>query len=153
MKIQILTIGKLKKGAILDIFSEYRKRTTRWKIEIKEFPESRAQTSELRKKEEAQKLLSSIEDSTVIIALDERGDMLSSQQIAHFIQHKENESQNHLCFIIGGPDGLSASLRERANQLWALGKATWPHQIVRFLLMEQIYRSQTIIVGHPYHKD
>lgn len=152
MKIQILTIGKLKKGAIFELFSEYHKRTTRWKIDIKEFPESRAQTSEQRKKEEEQKLLSAVAETAVIVALDERGDMLTSPQMASFMQSQENKAISHLAFMIGGPEGLSEEVRHQAHHIWALGKATWPHQIVRSLLMEQIYRSQTIITGHPYHK-
>lgn len=152
MKIQLLAIGKLKKGAIFELFSEYDKRTTRWKVETKEFPESRAQTSDLRKKEEEQKLLSAVAEGAVIIALDERGKMLTSPQMADFMEAQENNGIGHLAFIIGGPDGLSEELRQKSHHIWALGKATWPHQIVRSLLMEQIYRSQTIITGHPYHK-
>ncbi len=152
MKIQILSIGKLKKKAVLNLFSEYCKRTTRWKIDSKEFPESRAQTTELRKKEEAQKLLAAVANGALIIALDERGHMLTSKQMASFMQKQENLSLNYLCFIIGGPEGLNTNLRQKAHHIWALGKSTWPHQIVRILLAEQIYRSQTIITKHPYHK-
>ncbi len=153
MKIQIIAIGKLKKGAIFDLFSEYHKRTTRWKIELKEFPESRLQSSAQRKEEEGQKLLAASAENALIIALDERGDMHSSPQMASFMQSQENASLGHFTFIIGGPEGLSEAVRQKAAHIWALGKATWPHQIVRALLMEQIYRCQTIITDHPYHKN
>lgn len=152
MKIQIIAIGKLKKGAIESLFSQYTKRIKRWKLEVKEFAESQAQTAETRKLEEAEKILGQIKPDSVIVALDERGDHLTSPEMANFMAQQENASASYIYFIIGGPDGLDETIRNQAKAVWALGRATWPHQLVRALLAEQIYRSQTIIEGHPYHR-
>lgn len=152
MKIQIIAVGKLKKGAIESLFSQYAKRIKRWKLNVKEFAESQAQTADIRKIEEAEKILSQIKPNSIIVALDERGTHLTSPQMAAFIAQQENASASYICFIIGGPDGLDETIRQQAKAVWALGRATWPHQLVRALMAEQIYRSQTIIDGHPYHR-
>ncbi len=153
MKIQIIAIGKIKKGAIQSLFSQYAMRIKRWKFDVKEFAESQAQSVETRKIEEAQKILSQVKNDGVVVALDERGEHLSSPQMAQFIAQQENASCSYIYFVIGGPDGLDESIRAKAKNTWALGRATWPHQLARALLTEQIYRSQTIIEGHPYHRN
>ncbi|MFV0321690.1 MAG: 23S rRNA (pseudouridine(1915)-N(3))-methyltransferase RlmH [Alphaproteobacteria bacterium] len=152
MKIQIIAIGKVKKGAIESLFSQYAKRIKRWKLEVKEFAESQAQTGDARKLDEAEKILSQIKPGCIIVALDERGEHLTSPEMANFMAAQENASASYISFIIGGPDGLDDTIRAQAKSVWALGRATWPHQLVRALLAEQIYRSQTIIEGHPYHR-
>ncbi|MFV0430731.1 MAG: 23S rRNA (pseudouridine(1915)-N(3))-methyltransferase RlmH [Alphaproteobacteria bacterium] len=153
MKLQIIAVGKLKKGDISSLFAQYSTRIKRWKLTVKELSESQAQTVDIRKKEEAQKILDCIKDDHIIVALDERGEHLTSREMANFIQEQENASASYMSFVIGGPDGLDEDIRKQAKSIWALGRATWPHQLVRALLAEQIYRSQTIIEGHPYHRD
>ena len=89
----------------------------------------------------------------VIMALDERGQNLPSRDFAKRIAALGNQGYSELTFIIGGADGLAPAIRDRAGLLLSFGAMTWPHMMVRVLLMEQIYRAQTIIAGHPYHRD
>ncbi|MCL4169023.1 UNVERIFIED_CONTAM: hypothetical protein GTU68_054552, partial [Idotea baltica] len=88
----------------------------------------------------------------LLIALDERGKDISSQDFANILQDGLNNSVPQIAFAIGGADGHSKELRQNASKIISFGKLTWPHQIARVMLSEQIYRGITIISGHPYHR-
>ena len=88
----------------------------------------------------------------IVAILDERGDNLDSASLAALLRAWRAEDRPAACFIIGGADGLAASLRTRAKLTVAFGPATWPHQLVRIMLLEQLYRAGTILAGHPYHR-
>ena len=111
-----------------------------------------AQDAERRRIEESIAIANVIPERAVIVILDERGTNLDSATLAAKLREWRAQDRPAACFIIGGADGLAASLRERANLKLAFGTATWPHQLVRVMLLEQIYRAGTILAGHPYHR-
>jgi 23S rRNA (pseudouridine1915-N3)-methyltransferase len=93
-----------------------------------------------------------IPDRAIVAILDEHGDNLTSPALATLLHKWRAEDRPAVCFVIGGADGLAPSLYERANLRLAFGAATWPHQLVRIMLLEQLYRAGTILAGHPYHR-
>ena len=107
--------------------------------------------AESDQKREAQLILSKLTAHDLVIALDERGKAIPSTQFAAILNHAEEQAQN-VSLIIGGPDGLDASIRARANHVISFGAMTWPHQLARVLLAEQLYRAETILTAHPYHR-
>lgn len=160
MKISLLVIGRLKSGPETELFQKYFDRAKKSGAQIGldfgkiiEFAESRQESADLRKKEEAEKILAATPPASTLICLDERGDNISSQKFSHSIMSMRDDGVPELCFVIGGPDGLSAELRHKAKRNIAFGKLTYPHMIMRMLLVEQLYRSITIATGHPYHRE
>ena len=159
MRIVIAAVGRLKQGPERELAAAYRKRAEAIgknlglrDIEIVEIRESRAQDAERRRTEESIAIANVIPERAMIAALDERGDNLDSAQLAALLREWRAEDRPAACFVIGGADGLAPSLRERANLKLAFGAATWPHQLVRVMLLEQIYRAATMLAGHPYHR-
>lgn len=125
---------------------------TRWDVTLKELPDAPASLpSGERKAWEAQKIEAILDQDTRLIALDGMGEQLTSPQFAQVITAAQNQYVKRLVFAIGGQDGLDTQLLSKAARVVAFGKATWPHQLVRALLAEQIYRAYTLSIGHPYH--
>ncbi len=146
MKVTIIAIGKCKKNSPeANIINEYIKRSS-WQITIKEKDNSNP-------KDEAEFLISSIPTGAKVIVLDERGDNLKSVELAKKISAWQLNGVSDLCFLIGGADGHLETTRQRADLLLSFGKLTLPHMLMRAVLSEQIYRIQTIISGHPYHRE
>ena len=146
MKINIIAIGKCKKNSPEhEIIEEYIKRSS-WQINIKEKDNS-------NQKDEAAFLTTSISDNAKIIVLDERGQNLKSTELAKIIENWQINGTSEICFLIGGADGHLQSTRDKADLILSFGKLTLPHMLMRAVLAEQIYRIQTIISGHPYHRD
>lgn len=106
-----------------------------------------------RKEREADLILARLPQNSVVIALDERGEEMPSRAFAQRVQSLIDGGTKDLVFIIGGADGLDPRILERAKQRFAFGRATWPHLLVRAMLVEQIYRAATILTNHPYHRD
>jgi 23S rRNA (pseudouridine1915-N3)-methyltransferase len=102
--------------------------------------------------EESIAIANIIPDKAVTVIMDERGESMNSASFAGRLQGWRSEDRPAVIFIVGGSDGLATSLRENAHLRLAFGAATWPHQLVRIMLLEQIYRAVTIISGHPYHR-
>jgi len=159
MRIIIAAVGRLKQGPERELAADYRKRAEKIgrvsglrEIEIVEIRESRAQDAERRKVEEAIAIANVIPERAVIALLDERGDTLDSATFAAALREWRAEDRPAACFIIGGADGVADTLRRRAKLTLALGKLTWPHQLARVMLLEQLYRAGTILAGHPYHR-
>lgn len=159
MRIVVAAVGRLKQGPERELASEYRKRAEAIgrnsgfrDIEIVEIRESRAQDVERRRTEEAIAIANIIPERAIVVILDEHGDNLDSAALAALLQQWRGEDRPAVCFIIGGADGLAQSLRERAKLKLAFGAATWPHQLVRVMMLEQLYRAGTILAGHPYHR-
>ncbi len=159
MRILIAAVGRLKQGPERELAATYRKRAEAVgrtsglrDIEIVEIRESRAQDVERRRTEESIAIANIIPERAVVAILDERGENLDSAALAALLQRWRGEDRPAACFIIGGADGLSQSLRERAKLKLAFGAATWPHQLVRVMMLEQLYRAGTILAGHPYHR-
>lgn len=153
MRIKILAIGTLGRGPEQDLVTEYMRRLP-WQCEVTEFDIKKpAKTADLRKKQEAEKLLAAIPTSAAIVALDERGKALSSRDFAKKIDNWGVEGRSTVVFIIGGADGLDESVRKKTHLTLGFGTLTWPHKLVRVMLTEQIYRAWSISTRHPYHRD
>lgn len=119
---------------------------------ISEIPEGRAQGAGERRSDEAARLKAQIAGGAALVLLDERGTNLSSQDFARRIGGLRDGGRRAAAFVIGGPDGLDPSLRGTAELVLSFGALTWPHQLVRVMLAEQLYRAATILSGHPYHR-
>jgi 23S rRNA (pseudouridine1915-N3)-methyltransferase len=159
MRVIVIAIGRLKQGPERELAETYRKRAQAIgralgmrEIEIVEIRESRAVDAERRRVEESIAIANVIPERAAIIILDERGESLDSSALAALLRNWRAEDPAAVCFVIGGADGLAASLRERAKLKLAFGAATWPHQLVRIMLLEQLYRAASILAGHPYHR-
>jgi 23S rRNA (pseudouridine1915-N3)-methyltransferase len=119
---------------------------------VSEMPESKARSAAERKREEARRLIELAAEGTLIL-LDERGRNLSSRDFGARLAGFRDAASRLLVIAIGGPDGHDESLRSRADLILSFGAQTWPHQLVRVMLAEQLYRAVTILSGHPYHRD
>jgi 23S rRNA (pseudouridine1915-N3)-methyltransferase len=146
MKATILAIGKCKKNSPeAAIIAEYVKRSG-WDVVVKEQDNS-------TQEEEAKFLQNSISNGAKVVVLDERGVNISSIELADKISGWLNSGCSEICFLIGGADGHLQSTRDKADLLLSFGKLTLPHMLMRAVLSEQIYRVQTIINHHPYHRE
>jgi 23S rRNA (pseudouridine1915-N3)-methyltransferase len=159
MRLVVISIGRLKQGPERELAERYRGRFDDIGrklgfrgLEIHEIPESRARDPATRMAEEAAAILVAIPDKSALVALDERGDNLDSSAFARHLGRWRDDQVATTVFAIGGADGLSPELRRKAKLAIAFGPATWPHQMVRVMLLEQIYRAATILSGHPYHR-
>lgn len=153
MRIHIVAIGRARSGPEAALFKHFADRLTQWPITLVE-QDLRGRTAPNRVVEaEAAVLEKSIPEGAFVIAMDERGKQLTSREFAQLLRGQQDEGCRDMAFLIGGADGLAASLREGADRVMSLGLATWPHLLVRGLLAEQIYRAQQIVAGHPYHRD
>lgn len=159
MRIMVIAVGRLKQGPERELADRYaarfddagRKLGFRG-LEVREIPESRARDAATRIAEEAAAIAALIPEKSVLVALDEHGDSINSSTFARHLGRWRDESVANTIYVIGGADGLSPELQRKAKLRLAFGKATWPHQLVRVLLLEQIYRAATILAGHPYHR-
>ena len=159
MNIQIICIGKLKEKYWTDAITEYSKRLSRYcTLEIIELKESRlpdkasAADEENVKLEEGRAILKTIKDGTYVITLEILGKQLTSPELAEKIQTLSIEGKSNVAFIIGGSLGLSAEVSKRADYKLSFSKMTFPHQMMRVILLEQIYRGFKIIKNEAYHK-
>jgi len=159
MRLIVVAVGRLKQGPERELAERYRERFDDLGrklgfrgLDIHEIPESRARDAATRMAEEAAAISAAIPDKSVLVCLDERGQNIDSTTFAGQLGRWRDDAVPATVFVIGGADGLSPELRRRAKLGVAFGAATWPHQIVRVLLLEQIYRTATILAGHPYHR-
>ena len=159
MRIVIAAVGRLKQGPERELAERYRKRAAQAgrslglrEIEVVEIRESRAAEAEKRVLEESIALANLIPEQAVTVVLDERGQNLASMALTEQLRGWRDAGSATVVFIIGGPDGLSPAILQKAALKLAFGTATWPHQLVRIMLLEQIYRCMTILSGHPYHR-
>ena len=151
MRVHVIAVGKVRAGPERDIFDAYRKRLP-WPVETREVEARRQAGTDERRRDEAQLLLKAVPAGARIIALDERGTALSSTEFARRIGRWRDDGVPALAFLIGGADGLDEEVRRSAAMLLAFGPMTWPHQLVRAMLAEQLYRASSILAGHPYHR-
>jgi len=159
VRLVVAAVGRLREGPERELAERYRKRAEQIgrrigirSVEIVEIRESRAQELAKRKTEESIAIATVIPDKAVTIILDERGDSLDSASFAVKLARWRDDGRQDAVFVIGGDDGLMPTLREEAALTLALGTATWPHQLVRVMLLEQIYRALSMLAGHPYHR-
>ncbi len=159
MKITLVTVGKIKEKFFEDAIKEYSKRLSRYcKLEIlqvtdEKTPEGASEAVELQIKEkEGQRILSLIRDDAYVIALAIEGKMLDSEELAEKIEKLGVSGISQIVFVIGGSLGLSAQVMKRADYALSFSRMTFPHQLMRVVLLEQIYRSYRIMNHQPYHK-
>ena len=159
MRVQVLGIGRLKAGPEKTLSLDYQARLEGLgrkagitKLTVTDFAESQGQTPSRRQDEEARLLTDALAPKAFTLVLDERGKPFSSEGFSQLLQRHLDQGTQDLAFLIGGADGHSAETRKQAGQLISLSEMTWPHRLVRIMLLEQIYRAVTIMVNHPYHR-
>lgn len=159
MRIVIAAVGRLKAGPERELVARYLERAGQvgrglglGPPESLELDESRARRPDDRKRDEAAALAAALDPKLLVYALDEGGRSPSSEAFAADLGRRRDDGAAGVAFVIGGADGLGADVLARAQARLAFGAMTWPHQIVRILLAEQLYRAATILAGHPYHR-
>ncbi|MCG3402109.1 23S rRNA (pseudouridine(1915)-N(3))-methyltransferase RlmH [Staphylococcus massiliensis] len=159
MKITILTVGKLKEKFWKQAIAEYEKRLSGYtKIEIIEVPDEKAQENlsdkevEQVRQKEGERLLAKIKPQSTVITLEIEGKMLSSEALASELDQRMTRGQSDFTFVIGGSNGLSKEVLNRSDFRLSFSKMTFPHQMMRVILIEQVYRAFKIMRGESYHK-
>lgn len=157
MRINLLCIGKTDDKKITELISYYIARLPKhWNFEMIEIPDAknaRNLSSDLLKKEEAKLFFNHIENTDLVILLDEKGKEFTSREFAQKLNYYQNNSIKKVCFLIGGAYGFSDEMYKRANEKLSLSKMTFTHQMIRLFFVEQIYRADQILQGKPYHND
>ncbi|MEG1781097.1 MAG: 23S rRNA (pseudouridine(1915)-N(3))-methyltransferase RlmH [Clostridium sp.] len=159
MRISLITVGKIKEKYLEDAIAEYSKRLSRYcKLDIiqladEKTPDKASEALETQiKDKEGERILTNIKDGAFVIALSIDGRMLSSEELSAYIENLGVTGTSHIQFVIGGSLGLSENVLKRADYKLSFSKMTFPHQLMRVILLEQIYRSYRIMSGEPYHK-
>lgn len=159
MRLTILAVGRLKSGPERLLAERYQERAVKTGrslgfrgIEVVEIDESRSRDAGRRMTEEAIAIAQAAGAAMPLVVLEADGEAVDSRQFADFLARRRDAGTADAGFVIGGPDGLAPGLRERATLRLAFGTMTWPHQLVRIMLMEQLYRAMTMLAGHPYHR-
>ncbi len=157
LRVSLVCVGRAKAGAERDLAARYLERAGQagrsagLAFAVSEIDESRARRSEDRKAEEA-KAIAARCGSGPVVALDETGGGLDSKSFAAMIGAARDGGLGRFALVIGGPDGLDPAWRQTASHVLAFGAMTWPHQLVRVMASEQLYRAATMLTGHPYHR-
>lgn len=159
MQLSLIAIGRARTSPAQALFDDYAGRIRKIgpglgfrSFDLLERPESRASTTTERIEGEGRSIIEATPAAKTVV-LDERGENLTSTAFARWLGQERDGGTTALAFVIGGPDGLSQSVQNRASRAIAFGRATWPHLMVRALLVEQIYRALTILGRHPYHRN
>ena len=159
MKITVITVGKIKEKYLKDAIAEYSKRLSRYcKLEILEVADEKTPdgaseiVEENIREKEGERILKLIKEDSYVITLEISGKMLTSEELADRIETLGIQGKSHLVFVIGGSIGLGREVLRRSDYALSFSKMTFPHQLMRVILLEQIYRSYRIINGEPYHK-
>lgn len=156
MKIVLTVIGKTSEACLREGIKKYASRIPKYvPFEIKTLPDvkMKAPSAERQKEAEGQMLLASLRPGDSLVLLDERGRELTSRQFAGYLDRKMSILPANLVLVIGGPYGFSKAVYDRADELLSLSKMTFPHEMIRLFITEQIYRAMTILRGEPYHHD
>jgi len=148
-EIRVIAVGKLKAGPEATLFERYNQRL-RPPLRITEIPDGTGNPAEIKRRE-AEALLAAVPARARVVALDLDGPQETSEALAARFGAWRDDPRP-LCFIIGGAEGLDRSVIARADHLLSLGRLTWPHLLVRMMLAEQLFRAQSILAGHPYHR-
>ena len=158
LRLMLVCVGRAKAGAERDLAQRYIDRAklagrpAGLSLDLREIDESRARRPDDRKAEEAKAIAEQIGPGGVIVALDETGKAVDSARFAAMIGQARDAGMPSFALVVGGPDGLDPIWRKAATHVIAFGAMTWPHQLVRIMAGEQIYRAVTILTGHPYHR-
>ena len=152
MRYSIIAIGQLKRGFYRDGVDHFLKRLTPYaKVEMLELREAKHSDALAVKEQESDALLKAAAGH--LVALDERGKSLRSTELADRVTQLENQAVSHVSVLIGGAEGHSDLLKRSVNETWSLSNLTLPHELARLMLIEQLYRAETIRAGHPYHRE
>lgn len=159
MRVGVFAVGRMKSGPEKELADRYLDRFAKagrsLGLEfsgVAETAESRAASPDLRRREEAERLAERLAPGGLLVLLDERGDNMDSERFAAWLGSVRDRGAPQAVLALGGPDGHDAALREKAALVLAFGVMTWPHQLARIMLAEQLYRAATILSGHPYHR-
>lgn len=161
MRITLIVIGRLKSGGEAVLAARYLDRFSRLGVGVGvefvrmvELAESRASGGARRRMaDEAAQLRRSLPEGAFLVALDERGEDFSSRNFSEMLGRHRDEGCRDMVFVMGGPDGLDPQIRRISGLTLCFGRMTWPHQMARVMLAEQLYRAATILSGHPYHRN
>jgi 23S rRNA (pseudouridine1915-N3)-methyltransferase len=151
MRRHLIAVGRCRDAAVTGLFEDYATRLSP-RLTLVEVEERKKPPPPDIKAREAKLLLAALPPGATVVALDERGKTLDSPGLAARIGRWRDAGVQDLAFVIGGADGLDDSVRQRADLLLSLSALTWPHMLVRVLIAEQLYRAETILSGHPYHR-
>ena len=159
MKLKVISVGQLKNNPILEIQRDYESRILNLSksvgiknLEIKELPISKKSSIKERQKEEAKIISHHIKQNNLNLFLDGKGENINSVEVSQIIS-KSSFDDKDLVFFIGGPDGFDEKIIKVANKIISFGRVTWPHKLIRIMLLEQLYRGITILNNHPYHRN
>ena len=159
MKLKVISVGQLKNNPILEIQRDYESRILNLSksvgiknLEIKELPVSKKSSIKERQKEEAKIISQHIKQDNLNVFLDGKGENINSVDISQIISKSSFDGKD-LVFFIGGPDGFDEKIIKVGNEIISFGRVTWPHKLIRIMLLEQLYRGITIINNHPYHRN
>lgn len=159
MKITLITVGRIKEKYLKDAIAEYSKRLSKYcKLEVLEVADEKTpdHASEIEEQairsKEAERILKYVKEDAYIVTLEIAGKLLSSEELAHKIETIGIQGTSHIIFIIGGSIGLGEEVLKKSDFALSFSRMTFPHQLMRVILLEQIYRSYRIITGQPYHK-
>lgn len=159
MKITVITVGKIKEKYLKDAIAEYSKRLSKYcKLEIVEVADEKTPDNasevveESIRSKEAERILKYVKDDAYVITLEINGKQLTSEELAEKVEKLGVQGTSHIIFIIGGSIGLGKEVLRKSNFALSFSKMTFPHQLMRVILLEQVYRSYRIINGEPYHK-
>ena len=146
MRLTIIAVGRMKDRAEKELFERYAN-----EVALREVEEKKKVPPAELKRREAELIRAALPKGALVVALDRRGKTLSSEELAQRIARWRDGGRD-VAFVIGGAEGLDDRLREEADFVLSFGPATWPHMLVRIMLAEQLYRAQSILAGHPYHR-
>ena len=151
MRLHLIVVGRLKSGPHEALARHYAERLT-FPLTMREVEEKRPLPAAELKEREGVLLLAAMPERATVVALDARGKTLASEAFAERLARWRDAATADLAFLIGGAEGLSPAVLQKADLVLSLGTMTWPHLLVRGMLLEQLYRAQQILAGHPYHR-
>lgn len=158
MRLGLICVGRLKAGPEREIYARYAERIAALRriglegVDLREIDESKAKSPAERMAREGEEMLAALPPDSALVVFDERGKPSDSVAFAGFIGRERDAGRKALWFAVGGSEGLDPAVRARATAVFSFGAMTLPHQLVRILAAEQIYRAMTILSGHPYHR-
>ena len=153
MKLRVIWIGKTKDARLAALATEFASRIGRFlPIEITELKDSKTVNDSRRIDDEGKRVLAALDRSDYVIVLDAGGQMWNSNELAAFVGNHLRQAPGHLTFVIGGPAGIAKPVKECAERIWSISPLTFTHEMIRVLVLEQLYRAMAILRGHPYAK-
>lgn len=155
MKVRLIAVGERAPAWVAQGFSEYQKRLSHWLpldlVEVEPGVRGKGRDTARAMSDEGARVLAALPKNAHVVALDGRGKMYSSEQLAERLEHWRGQGRD-LAFLIGGPEGHAPEVLARADEQWSLGPLTLPHMLVRLVLAEQVYRAAALLANHPYHR-